>query len=322
MGPPSAQPGSELAPPAAAPGPEGGTERTRRGGRWGTREEARAPGAGGRALRGRAEGRAPGPGTLPPSAFLSHKHRQRAHQPCPALRPPHRPALSASPLRAPPPAAAARRAPLLGRAGRRGRVPREVGGAEHRGGGGFGLAPLLPKSTSSHAGRGAVRPRPGLTSPAPSARGELGCPVSCEAVPDPVASRLHWLGRRRATSRRPPAARPRGSALGSRAGGGRAARRCALAGPPCASCAPCPWRVPCSPPPCCRVRATRPPPPPPSSRDSASRTRSPRRARPRWVRIARSGPAAGGGGGEDPRLSDLCVRCHLVSALSEVSKRT
>lgn len=135
-----------------------------------------------RASEGKRRGGQPGPARSLPRPFLSHKRRQRAHQPCPALRPPRRrraPRPRRPAPRRPLPAAAAGPLALLrGRAGRRGRGPWGVGGAEHRGV--FRLGPPLSKKQKQKRGPRSrpPSPRPHLAGPE---CGELGCPVSCEA---------------------------------------------------------------------------------------------------------------------------------------------
>lgn len=299
-----------------------------------------------RASEGKRRGGQHGPARALPRPFLSHKRRQRAHQPCPALRPPRCCRRAPRPRRPPP------------------RPPGSLYFGEGRGGGDagpgglegpniagcFGFAPLFPKSKSRNADRGAVRPRPGLTSLAPSAgSSDVRFPVSL--VPDPVASRRHWLGQRRATSGtqspgRAPAAcgSPSGVSAGlcweraSREQLRRAPARPAPPRqgpaaalpvlPPCTGCAASLWRVPCWPPRCSRVRARRPPPPLPSSRNSASpRTRSRTRARPRWVRAARFGLGCEGTAGFGPpriqNLAEQCVfGCHLVYVGYKISERS
>lgn len=337
LGPWTASPGTELAAPAAGRGRGGRDGRDRRG--WKVGRQGGGEGAGSsreRASEGKRRGGQRGPARALPRPFLSHKRRQRAHQPCPALRPPRCRRRAPRPRRPPP------------------RPPGSLYFGEGRGGGDagpgglegpniagcFGFAPLFPKSKSRNADRGAVRPRPGLTSLAPSA-GSSDVRFPVRLVPDPVASRRHWLGQRRATSGTPspdalppPAARPRGSARGcagrgragsSRAGRPRAQPRRARVLPPCTGCAASLWRVPCWPPRCSRVRARRPPPPLPSSRISASpRTRSRTRARPRWVRAARSGLGCGGTAGVGPprtqNLAEQCVPCHLVYGGNKISE--
>lgn len=151
-----------------------------------------------RASEGKRRGGQHSPARALPRPFLSHKRRQRAHQPCPALRPPRCRRRAPRPRRPPP------------------RPPGSLYFGEGRGGGDagpgglegpniagcFGFAPLFPKSKSRNADRGAVRLRPGLTSPAPSA-GSSDVRFPVRLVPDPVASRRHWLGQRRATSGTP-----------------------------------------------------------------------------------------------------------------------